>query len=105
MREGCIGGGNGHNTNFQPSTSPPLTGTLRLSLPGVTEDAIRQLLNLPNRIRPRKLRGAWHSKKEMGWIAALVKARSNALEYVDVRDVYGTSRPSSLCCETGTLFT
>ena len=69
---------------FQFSTSPPLTGTLVLSLTGGIKQAVCRLLGLPNGIHLRKLNCTLHSKQDLRWITSLVKECSDTLEHVDI---------------------
>ena len=71
---------------FQPSTSPPLTGTLVLSLSSGIEQVVPQLLSLLNGIRLRELKYTFHSKQDLRQMMALVEECSNILEHVDIDD-------------------
>lgn len=75
------------HTIFQPSTSPPLTGILALSLTGGVEQTVRQLLDLPNGIRLQGLKCTLYSEQDLRWVVALVQVCSDTLEDIDIDDV------------------
>ena len=70
-------------TTFQPSTSPPLTGTLTISRSRRINHLVTRLLDLPNGVRFRKLQFQWDIEGDVQWVAALVGACSDTLEHVD----------------------
>jgi len=69
--------------DFQPSTSPPLTGTLSLSALRV-EHTVGQLLDLPGGLHFRKLMLMLFSEENLKWIMALVARCSDTLECLDI---------------------
>ncbi|KAF9645554.1 hypothetical protein BDM02DRAFT_495077 [Thelephora ganbajun] len=71
-------------TVFQPSTSPVLTGTLRVYLPGRMGCVTRRLLNLPCGLHFRKLEFSCYRDDNLRWMRALVVGCSNTLECVDI---------------------
>ena len=73
-------------TTFRPSTLPPLTGTLALSIGRGMECTARRLLDLHICVRFRRLCCTWWCEEEAQWIVALVKACSDTLEYVGIED-------------------
>ena len=88
----CWGAITGDNQAFpQPSTSPILTGTLELDLHdrGI-EYTARQLLGLPDGLYFKKFVCRWCGGG-IPWIAALVEACSNTLEYFEIGSPAGTS--------------
>jgi len=70
--------------DFQPSASPPLTGTLSLSTFGM-EPTVGRLLDLPGGLHFRKLVLRLFSKENPEWIMALVTRCSDTLECFDIR--------------------
>ena len=68
---------------FQPLASPPLTGTLSLSLAEVMEHVTCGLLNLPNGVHFRKFLFTWRLEEDFQWITALVEGCSNTLKYIE----------------------
>ena len=85
------------HTIFQPSTSPPLTGSLTISLTEGVEHTARRLLGLPNGIRLRKLKCTLYSEEDLRWTTALVEASSNTLESIETEDATcGELRPFNL---------
>jgi hypothetical protein len=79
-----IGSDGGDCSDFRPSTSPPLIGTLALSLPPGMGRAMRQLLNLPNGLRFRGLDFKWYSEEDLRWMSAIVEACSDPLERLEI---------------------
>ncbi|KAF9644822.1 hypothetical protein BDM02DRAFT_3190267 [Thelephora ganbajun] len=77
---------------FQPSTSPVLTGTLRVHLPESMEYATRRLLNLPGGLHFWKLECSCYFESNLQWMSALVAGCSDTLECVDIE--YWISPPS-----------
>ncbi|KAF9643900.1 hypothetical protein BDM02DRAFT_1281204 [Thelephora ganbajun] len=77
---------------FQPSTSPALTGILRVYLSESMEYATRRLLNLPGGLHFRKLELSCYFEGNIQWIRALVAGCSDTLECVDIK--YWISLPS-----------
>ena len=73
------------DTNFQPSTSPPLTGTLRLRFRRWIGSATRQLLDLPNGVRFRKLDFTWFHESGLQCASAALEACSDTIECVSIR--------------------
>ena len=86
MEIGLYGIGKDHNAGpvFQPPASPPLTGSLVVSLVEGLEHLARGLLSLPNAIRFRKFICPWHRGEDLQWIMALVEGCSNTLEYLEI---------------------
>ena len=76
--------GDQDQNDFQPSTSPPFTGTLEL-LQGRMERTSRLLLSLPNGFHFQKLKCRWEIEENVSWTNALVEACSNTLECVDLQ--------------------
>ncbi|KAF9644812.1 hypothetical protein BDM02DRAFT_842677 [Thelephora ganbajun] len=71
-------------TVFRPSTSPVLTGTLRVYLPGRIGCATRRLLDLPGGLHFRKLELSCFRDDDFRWMSALVVGCSDTLECVDI---------------------
>ena len=69
----------------QPSTSPPLTGTLRLCFRLWNEPTTRQLLDLPNGVRFRRLEGMWYRADDLRCFGAAVEVCSDTLECVGIQ--------------------
>jgi hypothetical protein len=69
--------------NFQPPTSPPLTGSLSLFLPRGTGHVIRRLLELPNGIHFREFKGRWFQDEGNQLMTTLVETCSDTLERVE----------------------
>jgi len=67
-----------------PSTSPPLTGSLDFHVLGGAGDIARQLLDLPNGLRFRKLALLRDHEMDVWWITELVARCSHTLESLDV---------------------
>ena len=81
--------------SFQPSTSPPLSGTLALnSIHGVAP-AIHQLLQIPNGVYFRKLTCSCNFQEvDLRCIMAVVEACSDTLECIDLYiSKYGAFHP------------
>jgi len=72
-------------TITQFSTSPPLTGTLKLDLVQGIEAITRQLLELPNGIHFRMLKCKWYlGRDDPRWTVATMEACSGTLESIDI---------------------
>lgn len=69
---------------FQPPSSPPLTGTLSLSLVEGIEYVTSGLLSLPNGVHFRKFLCTWRLQEDFRWVIALVEGFSDTLEYVEI---------------------
>ena len=67
-----------------PSTSPPLTGSLTLSILEGMGDTVRPLLDLPNGLHFRRLTLSSHRGDSLQRITALVEVRSDTLEFLYV---------------------
>ena len=67
-----------------PSTSPPLTGTLRLHIAGRIEDTVCRLLSLPNGLHFRKLVFSQARSRDVRWIMELLIRCSDSLECLDI---------------------
>jgi hypothetical protein len=73
------------DTITQFSTSPPLTGTLKLDLKRGMEAITRQLLELPDGIRFRTLKCKWNlGRDDPLWTVATMEACSGTLESIDI---------------------
>ena len=68
-----------------PSTSPPLTGSLELTMLLGMGRVVRQLLDLPNGVNFRKLLLWWFYKTDLPPMMELVAKCYDTLEYLDVR--------------------
>jgi hypothetical protein len=79
-----IGSDYEHGPVFEPRASPPLAGTLSLSLAAEIGDVTRGLLALSNGIHFRKFVFAWSSEEDYQWAMALVERCSDTLEYVEI---------------------
>ena len=95
---GCsgIGGGNHNSVIVWPSTSPPLTRTLSLSLPEGMECTMRCLLGLQICTPIRKLDCTWWFGQDFRWTTALIEQCYETLEYVDIEDL-NPGKLRSLC--------
>ena len=71
-------------TVFQPSTSPPLTGTLVLCLIRGMEPTTHRLLALPSGVRFRRLECIWYLEEDLRCIKAAVQGCSDTIECVDI---------------------
>jgi len=67
-----------------PMRSPPLTGTLELTVLGGMGDIIGRLLDLPNGLHFKSLSLPWDRKSDLRWITALVEKCSHTLEVLSV---------------------
>jgi len=80
--------GNDNNTHLLPLgvplTSPPLSGSLDLSISGGMRNAARRLLEIPNGLHFRNLSFSWDRKEDLGWISELVRGCSHTLEFLCV---------------------
>jgi len=72
------------STVAQPLTSPPLTGTLDLTLVKGMRTTARRLLALPNGLHFRELTLGWLHEDDLQWINALAAACSHTLESLAV---------------------
>ena len=63
-----------------PSSSPPFTGSLKLTLPSGSESMARQLLDLSGGLRFRTLDLLWNTEEDTQWVRGLVSACSNTVE-------------------------
>ena len=63
-----------------PSSSPPFTGSLKLTLPSGSESMARQLLDLSGGLRFRTLELLWNTEEDTQWVRGLVSACSNTVE-------------------------
>ena len=82
---------------FKPSTSPPLTGTLKVTWSQEMEGLVTRLLGLPNGIHFRKFKFSWNLEIDVRWMMALVEACSDTLEHIDLESqVYGKSHHSPI---------
>ena len=81
------------NSVFNPSTSPPLTGTLEVSEPRGMNRLVTQLLGLPSGIHFRKFKLLWNLETDLQWVTKLAEACSDTLEHIDLESqVDGMSR-------------
>jgi len=93
IREFRIGEAGYDGIDFQPSTSPLLTGTFELYSGGGMGPIVRRLLDLPGGFHFRKLALKWHNEEDLRWITALVIGCSDTLECFDIRyTMYRTFR-------------
>ena len=77
--------GNPHwSQNSDPSTPPPLTGSLDLCMPGGIGYATRWLLDLPNGLHFRELKFPWFHEEDLQWMTELVAGCSDTLERIDI---------------------
>ena len=67
-----------------PSTSPPFTGSLKLTLPRSSETLAHQLLDLPGGLHFRQLDLLWGHEEDTQWVRELVSACSNTLESLNM---------------------
>jgi len=76
--------GNDNNPHWLPLDvpliSPPLGGSIDLSILGGIGNTARRLLDLPNGLHFRNLSFSWDRKEDLGWITELVRGCSHALE-------------------------
>ena len=63
-----------------PSSSPPFTGSLKLTLPSGSESMARQLLDLSGGLCFRTLDLLWNTEEDTQWVRGLVSACSNTVE-------------------------
>ena len=83
IQEYQVDGADYGGIDFQPLTSPPLTGTFELD----TEEAeptIRRSLDLPGGFHFRELVLTWRNEGDLRWIMALVVGCSDTLERFDI---------------------
>jgi len=69
---------------IQPPASPPLIGTLGLTLPIGTGPVARRLLALPSGVHFRRLVLLWPKEADLQWLNALVAGCSGTLEYLTI---------------------
>ena len=74
----------GSETVDPPATSPPLTGSLDLTLPGWMTGTVRRLLDLPNGIRFRKVNVCCVGEDDNRSTVELVVGCSETLEHLDL---------------------
>ena len=67
-----------------PSTSPAVTGSLKLFMYEGMENALREMLDLPGGLHFRELQLTWCGKSEFPWVAKLVATCSDTLECLDI---------------------
>ena len=79
-----------------PSTSPPLTGSLTLSILEGMGDTVRPLLDLPNGLHFRRLTLSSYHGDSLRWITALVEECSDTLEFLHVAYTPGGTSASRL---------
>ena len=72
----------GSETVDPPATSPPLTGSLCLTLPGCMTGIVRRLLDPPNSIRFRKVDVCCTGKKDICSTVELIAGCSETLEHL-----------------------
>jgi len=93
--------GNDDNQNrSQPvvsSTSPPLTGTLSLTIFGGMGGTVRHLLDLQSDLQFRELKFVWDRKEDLRWITKLVEECSHTLESLYVACILGGTSVSHPC--------
>jgi len=93
VREYRIGGTDSDGIDFQPSTFPLLTGTLKVDRVEGTGLTVHRLLDLPGGFHFRKLVLTWCNEKDVRWITALVVGCSDTLECFDIRDAMHSTFP------------
>ena len=84
-------------TVFQPSTSPVLTGILRLYLPEGMEYTARRPLTMPNCLRVWKFNYTWRLEEDLQWIIALVSACSDTLKCIEIDNCVSRTFLRALC--------
>jgi len=67
-----------------PVISPPFSGSLDFDIYGGMRSTVRQLLDLPNGLRFRKLTFSWDVEEDLRWITDLVMECSDTLEFLYV---------------------
>jgi len=67
-----------------PSTSPRLTGFLKLSLSGGIRSTTPLLLSLPSGIHFTKIAVFWYDKEDVRWTMCLVSGCSSTLEFLRI---------------------
>ena len=78
-------GNDDDGTSSEPSTSPPLTGTLQLQLLKDIEPITRRLLGLPGGLRFRRFKCVpLDIHDDARWITALVERCAETLEYFHI---------------------
>jgi len=91
LHESWVGEADYNGINFQPLTSPPLTGTFELDSTDGTGPIVRRILDLPGGFHFRKLVLKCRNEEELQWIMALVVGCSDTLEHFDIRHtIYST---------------
>ena len=88
--------GEDNNPHWLPpgvsTTSPPLSGSLDLNIPGGMGNTVCRLLDLPNGLHFRKLVFSWDLREDLRWITELVEECSHTLEFLHIAcDSRGTS--------------
>ncbi|KAF9778127.1 hypothetical protein BJ322DRAFT_1114377 [Thelephora terrestris] len=84
--------GNDDGPVFKLRASPPLTGSLSVSLVEGIEYFARGLPALPNGFHFRKVVCTWDFEEDLLWIMALMEGCYNTLEYVEMkRDRHSSS--------------
>ena len=78
----CEVSGSMGGSDFRPLTSPAFTGTLELD--GVPEHTVRQLLDLPNGLRFRKIMCISCYLEDPQWAMALVERCRDTLESIEI---------------------
>jgi len=87
IREVQLGEDHYDRIDFQPLTSPPLTGTFELDGAYGTGPTARRLLDLPGGFHFRKLVFIWRKEEDLRWITALVIGCSDTLECFDIQHI------------------
>jgi len=80
-----IGGADSDRIDFQPPTSPLLTGTFESYNKGGSGPTVRWLLSLPGGFHFRKLVLTWRNEEDIRWITELVVGCSDTLECFDIQ--------------------
>lgn len=83
IKSGTVTNSPGDHHTFRPATSPPLTGTLALSLMTEIRPTVQSLLDLPNGLHFRKFVWVWYRESDPRWITTLVGKCAETLECVD----------------------
>lgn len=80
----------------QPSSPPPLTGTLKLCVLSGTDAIPSTLLSLPSGLHFRKLylKGGYHNASTCTWGTALVEKCRDTLESIEIRAFFRHERPN-----------
>jgi len=93
IREVGIGGAGHDGIDFQPSTSPLLTGTFKLDSMEETGLTVHRLLDLPGGLHFRKLVLTLRNEKDLRWITELVVGCSDTLECFDIQHAMYSTFP------------